>query len=78
MTIGSLQSQIFYSLIVQYEISPGEVEGEGSLTGMVYQLSSTGFTFIKVRNLETFEDPGGPYGTDCESWIHDSPPWVES
>jgi len=65
-------------VIVQYEISPGEVEGEGSLTGMVYQLSSTGFTFIKVRNLETFEDPGGPYGTDCESWIHDSPPWVES
>jgi len=65
-------------VIVQYEIVVGAVEGEGSLTGMVYQLSSTGFTFVTVRNLETFEDPGGPYGTDCESWIHDSPPWVES
>ena len=65
-------------VIVQYEIVVGAVEGEGSLTGMVYQLSSTGFTFITVRNLETFEDPGGPYGTDCESWIHDPPPWIES
>ncbi len=65
-------------VIVQYVISPGEVEGEGSLTGMVYQLSSTGLTFITTRNLETFEDPGGPYGTECESWIHDSPPWIAS
>ena len=65
-------------VIVQYEIVVGAVEGEGSLTGMVYQLSSTGFTFVTVRNLETFEDPGGPYGTDCESWIHDPPPWIES
>ena len=65
-------------VIVQYAIIRGAVEGEGSLTGMVYELSSTGFTFITARNLETFEDPGGPYGTGCESWIHDPPPWVIS
>ena len=65
-------------VIVQYEIISGEVEADSSLTGMVYQLSSTGFTFITVRNLETFEDPGGPYGNECESWMQDPPPWIDS
>ena len=61
--------------LVQYQIIAGPTEAEQSNTGMVFELNNTGFTFIKIRNLETFEDPGGPYGTPCESWIHDDPPW---
>ena len=63
-------------VIVQYQITAGPTEAEQSNTGMVFELNSTGFTFVKIRNLETFEDPGGPYGTPCESWIHDDPPWL--
>ena len=62
-------------VIVQYVITT--VEGEGSITGMVYQPTSTGFTFITSRNLETFEDPGGPYGTECDRTYHDLPSWIE-
>tara|TARA_B100000427_G_scaffold250823_1_gene214066 strand:- start:2194 stop:3324 length:1131 start_codon:yes stop_codon:yes gene_type:complete len=62
-------------VIVQYVITT--VEGEGSITGMVYQLTSTGFTFVTSRNLETFEDPGGPYGTECARTYHDLPSWIE-
>ena len=63
-------------VIVQYQITAGPTEAEQSNTGMVFELNSTGFTFVKIRNLETFEDPRGPYGTPCESWIHDDPPWL--
>lgn len=65
-------------VLVQYQIITGATEAEQSNTGMVYELTSTGLVFIKVRNLETFEDPGGPYGTECESWTTDSPPWISS
>ena len=31
----------------------------------------------KNNNLETFEDPGGPYGTECARTYHDLPSWIE-